>query len=255
MDTTSASGSALTLHYIYDPLCGWCYAAAPLVQAARELPGLQLRAHGGGMLTGANRRLVTPQWRDQVLPHDRRIAELTGQPFGEAYFEGLLRDTGAVLDSAPPITAVLAAQDVAGRGLDMIERVQRAHYVEGRRIGDPAVLQALAEELGLPAPAFAEATQRLMGAATQAHIDDSRRRLARAQGSGFPTFALQGADGALEPLDTGHWLGRPSMWQAHLQSRVERAQARASSTPATRSGAPASPVSTGVDCDDRGCAL
>ena len=24
-----------TLHYIYDPLCGWCYGAAPLVEAAR----------------------------------------------------------------------------------------------------------------------------------------------------------------------------------------------------------------------------
>lgn len=22
------------LHYIYDPLCGWCYGAAPLVRAA-----------------------------------------------------------------------------------------------------------------------------------------------------------------------------------------------------------------------------
>lgn len=253
MDTTSAA--ALTLHYLYDPLCGWCYAAAPLVQAARELPGLQLQAHGGGMLTGANRRPVTPQWRDHVLPHDRRIAELTRQPFGEAYVEGLLRDTGAMLDSAPPITAVLAAQELAGRGLDMIERVQRAHYVEGRRIADPAVLQALAEELGLPAPAFAEATQRLTGAATQAHIDESRRWLARAQGSGFPTFAIQDTGGALEVLGTGHWLGRPAAWRVHLQGRVERAQARAASAPSPRGRAPASPASTAAACDERGCAL
>jgi hypothetical protein len=26
-----------TLHHIYDPLCGWCYAVAPLVRAAREV--------------------------------------------------------------------------------------------------------------------------------------------------------------------------------------------------------------------------
>ncbi|WP_225783058.1 DsbA family protein [Xenophilus sp. Marseille-Q4582] len=253
METTSAA--ALTLHYLYDPLCGWCYAAAPLVRAARGLPGLQLQAHGGGMLAGANRRPVTPAWREYVLPHDRRIAELSGQPFGEAYFEGLLRDTGAVLDSAPPLTAVLAADAVAGRGLDMIERVQRAHYVEGRRIADPAVLRALAEELGLPAVAFAEALQRLAGAATQAHIGDSRRWLARAQGSGFPTFAIQDTGGALEVLDTGHWLGRPAAWRVHLQGRIERAQARASSAPSPPGRAPVSPASTAAACDERGCAL
>ncbi|MEG1327174.1 MAG: DsbA family protein, partial [Janthinobacterium sp.] len=27
-----------TLHYIFDPLCGWCYGAAPLVEAARAVP-------------------------------------------------------------------------------------------------------------------------------------------------------------------------------------------------------------------------
>ena len=38
--------SPATLHYIYDPFCGWCYAAAPLVKAAREI--LPVRLHGGG---------------------------------------------------------------------------------------------------------------------------------------------------------------------------------------------------------------
>ncbi len=32
------------LHYIYDPLCGWCYGAAPLVQAARGISGLTIEA-------------------------------------------------------------------------------------------------------------------------------------------------------------------------------------------------------------------
>ena len=26
-----------TLHYVYDPLCGWCYGAAPLLEAAADL--------------------------------------------------------------------------------------------------------------------------------------------------------------------------------------------------------------------------
>lgn len=99
----------LTLHYLFDPLCGWCYGAAPLLAAAAGVPGLEIELHGGGMFTGSNRREINSQWRSYVLPHDRRIAELSGQPFGDGYFNGLLNDQGAVLDSEPPISAILAA--------------------------------------------------------------------------------------------------------------------------------------------------
>ena len=132
-----------TLHYIFDPLCGWCYAAAPLIDAARNQSALTIVLHGGGMLTGSNRRQITAQWRDYVIPHDRRIAKLTGQPFGERYFEDLLRDSTAVLDSEPPTTAILAAEEISGYGLDMLHRVQHAHYAEGRRIADHDVLSEL----------------------------------------------------------------------------------------------------------------
>ena len=108
------------LHYIYDPFCGWCYGAAPLVKAAREV--LPVQGHGGGMMAGPYRQRVSAELRGYVLPHDARIAQLTGQPFGEAYAEGLLRDTTAVFDSEQPIAAILAAEDVAACGLDLLAR-------------------------------------------------------------------------------------------------------------------------------------
>jgi putative protein-disulfide isomerase len=49
----------------------------------------------------------------------------------------------AVLDSEPPISAILAADHIASRGLDMLARLQVAHYVEGRRIADRDVLVVL----------------------------------------------------------------------------------------------------------------
>jgi putative protein-disulfide isomerase len=208
---------AATLHCIVDPLCGWCYAAAPLVEAARSVPGLAVELHGGGMMTGANRRAITPQWREYVMPHDRRIAAMTGQPFGEAYFEGLLRDTGAVMDSEPPTTAILAAESLrAGGGADMLHRLQRAHYVEGRRMADPDVLQAVAAELGFDAEAFAAAYRAHSGPVTAQHIAESRQFLQRAGGQGFPTFVLAQADGRASRIDVGPWLGRADDWKAHL---------------------------------------
>ena len=209
--------SAATLHYIYDPLCGWCYGAEPLLHAAHSVLPIQL--HGGGMMTGANRQSVSPQLRDYVMPHDRRIAEYTGQPFGEAYFEGLLRDHDAVFDSAPPITAVLAAEKIAGRGLELLARLQTAHYVEGRRIADRDVLRDLAESIGLDPQVFNAAFTEILGADTQAHIKNSRQWLAKIGGQGFPTLALE-QDEQLHLIDISPWLGKPEAFAEWLRQRV-----------------------------------
>lgn len=223
-----------TLHYVYDPLCGWCYGAAPLVKAARDT--VRVQAHAGGMMVGAARRTINAEWRQFVMPHDRRIAQASGQPFGEGYFEGLLRDHGAVLDSAPPITAVLAADEIAGAGLDMLARLQQAHYVEGRRIAELAVLEALAAELGLAADAFNLAFERLQGAATQAHIEQSRALLARLGGHGFPTFALE-RGGQFTTVDIGPYLGQPDAWRSWLRQQVGGATAAVSGGPSPACGA------------------
>jgi putative protein-disulfide isomerase len=237
----------MKLHYIFDPLCGWCYAVAPLVEAARALPELAVAFHAGGMLAGSNRRPITPQWRDYVMPHDARIAALSGQPFGEAYFDGLLRDTTAVMDSGPPITAILATQALDGRGLDMIHRLQRAHYEEGRRIADRDVLVALAAELGLNPRAFAAEFERASGEATHEHIAASRALLARTGARGFPTFAVGRADGTLAVIDAGQFIGHPDAWISMLQRMVQDEAAAARSVPQ-----PANPV---AGCADGRCAL
>ncbi len=208
-----------TLHYIYDPLCGWCYGAAPLMHALRDLPDLRFVLHGGGMMAGVARRLVTPELRAFVMPHDRRIAELTGQPFGTAYTDGLLNDTGAVLDSGPPITAVLAAQSLvsdparAGAvGMTALAHIQHAHYVEGRQVASPAVLLELASDMNLDTMAFGAAFEQLAGQPTESHIEESRQVLRRAAGQGFPTVAIEGQCGRLSRLEVGRYHGQADDW-------------------------------------------
>ena len=204
------------LHYIYDPLCGWCYGAKPLIDMARGI--LPVVAHGGGMMTGAQRQTVSAQLRDYVMPHDQRIAQYTGQPFGEAYFEGLLRDTTAVFDSAPPTTAVLAAEQSAGRGLELLGRLQTAHYAEGRRIADRDVLMAVAAEMGLDADGFRQAFDAASGDVTQAHFKASRALLSRVGGQGFPTVVLE-QSGEYQLVDLGPYLGKPEAFAAWLRLR------------------------------------
>lgn len=219
------SAAAPVLHYIFDPLCGWCYAAAPLL-AASSLPGLQLQWHAGGMLSGQARRTITPDWRAKVMPHDERIAALTGQPFGDAYYNGLLHQIGATLDSTPPIAAMLAAETMAGRGLEMLARAQTAHYVEGQQISTLGVLQSLAQDLGLDAQEFAAQYQSALADTAAAHIQESREWLQASGGQGFPTFLLEYTEAASgrrvgQRLDMSPWLGNAAGWQAHLQQLLD----------------------------------
>ncbi len=216
------------LHYIHDPLCGWCYGAAPLVDAALAVPGLQVVPHAGGMLAGAQRQQVSAQWRSFVMPHDRRIAQASGQPFGDAYFDGLLNDSTAVMDSAPPITGMLAAmqlrQDDPAAGIAFVKKVQQAHYRDGRRIADTGVLVAIAEELGYASDAFRAALLALTGAATDQHMAQSRALLQQVGGAGFPTFVLQ-ADGRTQLLPLGNYIGQPEAFAHALQSHMPAATA------------------------------
>ncbi len=209
--------SQTTLHYIYDPLCGWCYAVAPLIRAAREV--LPVVGHGGGMLTGERRKRISPEWHDYVLPKDAQIAALTGQVFGHAYQEGLLRDHTALLDSEPPTTAVLAAEQSAGRGLDFLDAVQTAHYFAGRRVADLAVLEEIAREIGLDLPAFQAAYECCRGETTRAHFTQSRALLAKVGGEGFPTLALE-RDGHLAVLDYDPYFRDLAGWQRALQAHA-----------------------------------
>lgn len=220
--------STVTLHYIHDPFCGWCYAAAPLVKAAGSV--LPVRAHGGGMMAGSRRQPVSPQLRDYVMPHDRRIADLTGQPFGEAYFEGLLRDASAVFDSTPPTAAMLAADKLGGRGLDLLARMQTAHYVEGRRIAERDVIIEMAVAIGLDAAAFAQALDEAGGDEVQAHIAETRQLMARVGARGFPTFALE-RDGQFSLIDASAFLGRPDALREWLTAQFpDEAALRAGTT-------------------------
>lgn len=211
--------SAPVLHYIFDPLCGWCYAAAPLIAATSSIEGLQLELHGGGLLSGSARRKVTPELRSQIMGYDRRIAEVSGQPFGEAYFNGLLLNEEAVLDSTPPIAAILTAFACGKSGLDMLAALQHAHYVEGRAVSSLICLLELGGRMGIEPEEFATELNRQTQEKVDGHIQQSRQLMRQVNGSGFPTMALKTA-GGFERLDIGSYLGQPEQWREMLQAQL-----------------------------------
>ncbi|MFK2876448.1 DsbA family protein [Rhodanobacter hydrolyticus] len=212
--------SVATLHYIHDPLCGWCYAAQPLVGAAIAQLGsrLALRLHGGGLF-GEPRR-VDAALAQHIVHSDERIAQLSGQPFGEAYKQGLLADDGTVLYSLPPIAAVLAAESLdAAKAYPMLVAIQNAHYRRGLRVAEPQVLAELAEEIGLEGDPFAQALARADGHALFEHVEASRRLLGEVGGQGFPTLLLD-IDGRRALLPHHHYYGRPDAFVQMLAAQL-----------------------------------
>ena len=207
------------LHYIFDPLCGWCYAAAPLLAEARDITALQVKLHGGGLLSGPARRQVTAELRQYVMEHDKKIAKLSGQPFGDAYFNDLLCNEDVVLDSILPITAILATEACGKSGSDMLTALQRAHYVEGRIICELACLQELGNKLDIDATQFIVELNHQFQYFVNKHIMDSRQLMRKVGGNGFPTVALQTQSGFTR-LDIGSYFGRPDQWRALLQSQL-----------------------------------
>lgn len=177
------------LHYIYDPVCGWCYGAAPLIKSASDLPDIQIELHAGGLWMGADEKKVTPQLREFVMTNDARISQLTGQVFGDGYFNGLLTNHNAIITSEPPIRAILAAQCQSPQmGLPMLQAIQQAHFVKGHEVSQAETLIALAQDLGLNVAQF-EADFNQVD--VQNHVTATRQLMTRFQAQGFPTLLLE----------------------------------------------------------------
>lgn len=206
--------SDATLHYVYDPLCGWCYGAAPLLAAAAHIPGLEIALHGGGLWLGERRQPMGVALRDYVRPHDERIQALTGQPFGARYFDELLLSDGLLLDSEPPLRAILAVTALGGDGLAMLHRIQQSHYRDGLWVGSLPRLGELARELGVSAATFEQAYAEVKLAD---HLSDSQGWLRRLGGQGYPTLGLDHA-GQLRPLALSSWLGEAEGFATHLKA-------------------------------------
>ncbi len=209
------------LHYYHDPLCGWCYAAEPLIQAAAAA-GVPVLLHGGGLWDPPGR--VPDAKRAQMKVTDRRINALTGQVFGAAYLDGLLDDPATIFHSRPTISAILAVEQLDARAaLPMLAAIQRAHYVDGRRVVERDVLVELAGKLGLDNTAFSAALDAVL---VDEHIRGTRETMNRHGLHGFPSFLLE-RDGTIRRLAHESCYGHPQAFVAHIARSFLDEQLRA----------------------------
>lgn len=206
-----------TLSYLYDPLCGWCYAAAPLIKAVQDIEHLNIEMHAGGLWMGDNVKPITSELRAFVMPNDEYIHQVSGQPFGEAYFNVLLNDASAQLNSEPPIRAILAAEKMSQQGLAMLQRIQTTHYINGLKVSELTTLMSLAQALNLNTEDFEEAYQ---NTDLQTHIGKTHALMSQHQAQGFPTMLLTLDNGEIKRLKHGAFYGRPEDFKSSVQNAL-----------------------------------
>ncbi|WP_461168457.1 DsbA family protein [Uliginosibacterium sediminicola] len=180
-----------SLHYIFDPLCGWCYGAGPMLRESLAVLGdeLHLRFHPG--LLYAQPTALDKEQRAQLSLADQRIQTSSGLDFGEAY-KARVRDADQlVFDSTLPAAAVLAAERcIVSGGLDMLETIQNAHFQAGLDVCQREPLERFARGMDILPTHFkaaldAELTN-LGNAAKRA------RAMLQASGAqGLPNFILE----------------------------------------------------------------
>ena len=139
-----------TLHYLFDPLCGWCYGAAPIVRALAEVSAVRIELLPTGLFSGEGARPMDDSFAAYAWSNDQRIERLTGQRFTAEYRDRVLADRRGLFDSGPATLALTAVSLAApGRELDALKALQAARYVDGSDVTSPAVLAGLLQGLGL----------------------------------------------------------------------------------------------------------
>ena len=144
----------VSISYLFDPLCGWCYGAAPALRRISAMPGVTLALAPSGLFSGAGSRPLDAGFAAYAWSCDQRIAQLTGQRFTERYRTRVLADTGARVDSGPATLALTAVHlSAPEHELAALHAIQEARYVDGRTITDPTVLADVLRGLDLDAAA------------------------------------------------------------------------------------------------------
>lgn len=199
---------ATPVTYLFDPLCGWCYGAGPMLEALAADPRIALDLAPAGLFSGAGARPMDETFAAYAWDNDRRIARLTGQRFSEAYRREVLGDRRRRFDSGPATLALTAArtQDAAAE-LPALKAIQAARYVDGRDVTAVETLADILDRLGLAA-----AARRLLApdaellALDRGRTDAARAEMRRFGLTGVPVL-LCGAGAARRSLETGALFG------------------------------------------------
>lgn len=212
---------SITVTYLFDPLCGWCYAAAPALKYLQGVDGVNVVLAPTGLFAGAGARPMDARFAAYAWANDQRIQQLTCQPFTQAYRDRILGAANGRFDSGHATLALIAVAHTAPeRELDALHALQHARYVEGCDNADPVVIADVLNNLGLQAAAnLLHESHDALRAALLERVASARVTMQLLGAQGVPQLAVAGQGGVLHLVGGDALLGS----REALLSRVQAA--------------------------------
>lgn len=206
------------LIYLFDPLCGWCYGAAPVLERLGADADLSIAYLPTGLFAGQGARPMDSAFATFAWRNDERIVQMTGQPFSATYRDQVLGTPGR-FDSGPATLALTAvALTAAEREAGALRAIQIARFVQGRDITNLAVLAEVLRGLGLTLAADRlELPDDALRSACQARIEEGQAAMRRFGANGVPAM-IAGSDEALRLVPGNALLGDAGALAALLKA-------------------------------------
>lgn len=205
-----------TIYYVHDPMCSWCWAYRPVLDALRaSLPaGVQWKNLLGGLARDSSEPMPE-ETRAMIMNHWRHIEETLGTEFNFDFWE----NCNPRRSTYPACRAVLAAATQGAEG-KMIDAIQRAYYLRAMNPSRVKTLIALAGELGLDRLRFASE----INAPETRHALLAEIGRARAMGiSSFPSLALE-SEGRISRIPHDYQSAEPT--QAAISNLLQASAGR-----------------------------
>jgi len=191
-----------TVTYLFDPLCGWCYGASPVLQQLGRHAAIRLELAPTGLLEGPGGRTLDAAFAQYAWSNDVRIEKITGQRFTEDYRARVLGKLGSRFDSANMTLALTAVALTAPQSeLEALKILQEARYVHALDTGVIPVVEQLLRAQGLTA-----AADRLVAGDAEL-VEANAARMQSAQGL-MQAFGAQGVPALVITDDNGSRLLR-----------------------------------------------
>ncbi len=178
----------MTLFYIHDPMCSWCWGYRPTWQKLKAaLPGnIQVKNLLGG-LAADNDQPMPAEMQQTIAGHWQNIQSMLGTEFNFDFWNQCSPRRDTYKASRAVVTA-------AEQGLEeeMITAIQRAYYLRAMNPSEADTLVQLATELGMDAADF---RLDLVAADTDTKFRQQIHQARRLGIRSFPSLVLTTADG------------------------------------------------------------
>ena len=144
----------LTIYYVVDPMCSWCWGFAPVWREfVSEIPESVAVVDLMGGLAPDNEAPMDSAMRQYVQDAWGAVKARTGAEFNFEFWN----KCEPKRSTYPACRAVIAAgEQASGARSLMYDAIQRAYFLEARNPSDAEALECVAGEIGLDRKQFTE---------------------------------------------------------------------------------------------------